>query len=83
MRNRFIEKLANVKRLKKLGREDGDYYHQLQLRLSNLEEQEQIWDLERKRQEEHQAACVFKFQPAATQTEPAVGQDKGGQTEVP
>ena len=42
-----------------------------------------MWDLERKRELEDKAACVFKFQPAATQTETAVGQDKGGQTEVP
>ena len=39
--------------------------------------------MERKREEEDKAACVFKFQPAATQTETAVGHDKGGQTEVP
>ena len=66
-----------------MANEDGAYYHQLQVRLSNLEEEKRIWDLERKREEEDKAACVFKFQPAATQTETAVGQDKGGQTEVP
>ena len=53
------------------------------VRLSNLEEEKRIWDLEWKRGEENKAACLFKFQPAASQTETAVGQDKGGQTEVP
>ena len=66
-----------------MAREDGEYYHRLQVRLSKLEDEKSIWDLERKREEEDKAACVFKFQPAATQTETAVGQNKGSQTEVP
>ena len=79
----LAENEAQVQRLKKLAKEDGDYYHRLQVRLSNLEDEKSMWDLERKREQEDKAACVFKFQPAATQTETAVGQDKGGQTEVP
>ena len=78
----LAEKEAQVQRLRKLAKEDGDYYHRLQVRLSNLEDEKSMWDLERKREQEDKAACVFKFQPAATQTETAVGQDKGGQTEV-
>ena len=62
----LAEKEAQVQRLKKLAREDGEYYHCLQVRLSNLEDEKGIWDLERKREEEDKAACVFKFQPAAT-----------------
>ena len=83
LKTALAEKEAQVQRLKKLAGEDGEYYHRLQVRLSNLEDEKSIWDLERKREEEDKAACVFKFQPAATQTETAVGQDKGGQTEVP
>ena len=79
----LAEQEANIKRMKKLAREDGDYYEQLQVRLSNREEEKRIWELERKREEEDKATCVFKFQLAATQTETAVGQDKGDQTEVP
>ena len=63
--------------------EDSDYYHRLQIRLSNLEEEKRIWELERKREEEDRAASVFKFQPATTQTDNVAGVDKGGQTEVP
>ena len=51
--------------------------------MGNLKEEKRIWDLGRKREEKDKAAYVFKFQPAATQTETAVGQDKGGQREVP
>ena len=79
----LAEKEAQVQRLKKLAKEDGDYYHRLQVRLSNLENEKSMWDLERKREQEDKAAYVFNFQPAATQTETAVGQDKDGQTEVP
>ena len=83
LKTALAEKEAQVQRLKKLAREDGEYYHRLQVRLSNLEDEKSIWDLERKREEEDKAACIFQFQPAATQTETAGGQDKGGQTEVP
>ena len=83
MRTALAEKEAKIERMKKLATEDGDYYHQFQVRLSNLEEEKRIWDLERKRKEEDMAACMFKFQPAATQTETAVGHDKCGKTGVP
>ena len=45
LRTALAEKEAKAKTLKKLAREDGDYYHQLQVRLSNLEEEKRIWDL--------------------------------------
>ena len=35
----LAEKEAQAKRIKKLAQEDGDYYHRLQVRLSNLEEE--------------------------------------------
>ena len=78
----LADKEVQVERIKKLAHEDVAYYYQLQVRLSKLEEEKPIWDLGRKREEKDKAACVFKFQPAATQTETAVGQDKVGQMEV-
>ena len=69
-------------RIKKLVKDDSDY-HALQVRLRNLEEEKQIWDLERKIEEEDKSAYILKFQPPETQTETAVGQDKGGLTKIP
>ena len=77
LRTGLAEREAKVKRMKKLAREDDDYYHQRQARLSNLEGEKRIWDSERKWEEEDKAASVFKFQPSATQTETVVGQHKG------
>ena len=72
-----------IKRMRGLARVDGEYYHRLQVRLSKLEEEKRIWDMERKQEGEDRAANVFKFQPAASQTENVVGQDKSGLTETP
>ena len=38
----LAEKEAKIGRMKKLAAEDRDYYHRLQIRLSNLEEEKRI-----------------------------------------